>query len=192
MDFSVLSKGSIRLEPLLATHAAELLAAATDGELWCLPYTSVPGPTTDSVYRYIHKALEEQRAGHSIPFAVYHMEDDRIIGSTRFCNIQQANRKLEIGYTWYGKHYWRTAINTTCKYLLLQKAFEKLDCIAVEFRTHHQNIQSQKAIERLGAKLDGILRNDRIMPDGTIRHTKVYSILNVEWPTIKSRLESIV
>lgn len=167
-------------------HENDLIEATRDGELWRLWYTSVPSPET--VKSYIDTALNEQALGKSLPFAVLRHADKKIVGTTRYMNIETQVRRLEIGSTWYATHAQRTAVNTECKYLLLQYAFESLECIAVEFRTHRFNEASRRAIQRLGAQQDGILRNHRIQPDGTLRDTVVYSILHSEWPVVKSHL----
>ena len=176
----------IRLEPLTLDHEQGLIDAASDGELWNLWYTTVPTP--DNTKAYIQTSLAEQQAGKSVPFVIIYKPNNKIVGTTRYMNIESGVRRLEIGSTWYAQSVQRTGINTECKYELLRYAFETLHCIAVEFRTHRMNEASRKAILRLGALEDGILRNHRIMPDGTMRDTVVYSILNTEWPTIKSHL----
>ena len=176
----------VALEPLQAAHAPELALAAADGELWRLWYTSVPSPTT--VDDYVDAALAQQRAGTALPFVVRDAADV-IVGSTRYCNADAANRRVEIGYTWYAQRVQRTALNTDAKRLLLGHAFEQLGCIAVEFRTHWHNHRSRQAIARLGAKQDGVLRNHMIMPDGTLRDTVVFSIIDAEWPTVRRSLD---
>jgi RimJ/RimL family protein N-acetyltransferase len=140
---------------------------------------------------YIATALDERDAGVSLPFAVRDA-DGTIVGSTRYCNIDALNRHLEIGYTWYAARVQRTGLNTEAKLLLLRHAFEKLDCIAVEFRTNWFNQRSRTAIERLGAKQDGVLRNHRLMPDGSYRDTVVFSIIASEWPAVKRNLEYLL
>ena len=176
----------VTLEPLYQTHAEGLEAAASDGKLWNLWFTSVPRP--EKVHEFIETALAEQLAGKSIPFVVRRSEDEAIVGSTRYMNIEQVVRRLEIGHTWYAASAQRTPINTECKLLLLRHAFESLDCVAVEFRTHRFNEASRRAILRLGAVQDGILRNHRIGADGTLRDTVVFSILQSEWPAVKMNL----
>jgi RimJ/RimL family protein N-acetyltransferase len=161
--------------------------AASDGALWEKRTTTVPRP--EGFEEYVRKALDLQVAGLALPFATMVKDGDRVVGSTRFMNIDAANHRVEIGTTWIAKSWQRTFVNTHAKYLMLQHAFEVLGCIAVEIRTHSQNDQSRAAIERLGAKLDGILRRHMIMPDGHIRDTAVYSILREEWPQVKARLE---
>lgn len=176
----------VTLVPLTSHHAQDLVEAAKDGELWKLWYTSVPDE--ESVNSYIKFALDEQSAGRSLPFVVIDNQSSKVIGSTRFCNADVVNKRVEIGYTWYSKSYQRTTVNSECKLLMLTHAFEELESIAVEFRTHWHNQQSRKAIARLGAKQDGILRNHQKMPDGSYRDTVVFSILNSEWKAVKSGL----
>lgn len=174
------------LEPLQRQHEAELLQAAKDGELWNLWYTSVSAP--DVVLQYIDTALKMREELGAMPFIVRRKSDGKLVGSTRYFNVDAKSRRLEIGHTWYSASVQRTGLNTECKLLLLKHAFEQLQCIAVEFRTHFLNFQSRKAIERLGAKLDGVLRNHMVMPNGTLRDTCVYSIIASEWPTIQAHL----
>ena len=182
-----LKSQTISLIPLSRDHRDALVTAASDGELWNLWFTSVP--SEQNVDAYLDKALADKAAGLALPFAVIHNETSNIIGSTRYCNAAKANRNVEIGYTWYAKSHQRTSVNTECKLLLLDHAFKKLDAIAVIFRTHSENNPSRKAISRLGAKQDGILRNNMILPDGNYRDTVVFSVLNTEWPEIKKTLE---
>jgi RimJ/RimL family protein N-acetyltransferase len=174
------------LEPLQREHEEELLAAARDGELWKLWYTSVGSP--DAVLAYIDTALAMRDNQGAMPFVVRSQLDGKIIGSTRFFNVDAANRRLEIGHTWYSQSVQRSGVNTEAKLLLLKHAFEVLDCIAVEFRTHWFNFDSRAAIARLGAKQDGVLRNHAISPNGTLRDTVVFSIIASEWPTVKAHL----
>jgi RimJ/RimL family protein N-acetyltransferase len=174
------------LEPLQREHEEELLAAARDGELWKLWYTSVGSP--DAVLAYIDTALAMRDTQGAMPFVVRSQLDGKIIGSTRFFNVDAANRRLEIGHTWYSQSVQRSGVNTEAKLLLLKHAFEVLDCIAVEFRTHWFNFDSRAAIARLGAKQDGVLRNHAISPNGTLRDTVVFSIIASEWPTVKAHL----
>jgi N-acetyltransferase len=175
-----------RLEPLSHDHADGLTAAAKDGDLWKLWYTSVP--RAEDMTKEINRRLSLQSAGSMLPWTVFDTEG-KIAGMTTYMNVDAANRRVEIGSTWYAKRVQRSALNTQCKLLLLQHAFEKLDCIAVEFRTHFFNHQSRRAIERLGARQDGILRNHQIAPNGTLRDTVVFSILASEWPTVKAHLD---
>ena len=174
-----------RLEPLSHDHYDGLLEAVKDGELWKLWYTFIP--TADNMNKEIDRRLGLQAAGSMLPFTVFDAAG-KIAGMSTYMNVDTPNRRVEIGSTWYAKRVQRTALNTQCKLLLLQHAFEKLDCIAVEFRTHFFNQQSRRGIERLGAKQDGILRNHQIAPNGTLRDTVVYSILASEWPTVKAHL----
>lgn len=174
-----------RLEPLAPAHHDGLVAAARDGELWRLWYTTVPHP--DAMMKEIERRLGLQRAGLMLPFTVKDA-DGVIAGMTTYMDVDAANRRVEIGSTWYATRVQRTALNTQCKLLLLTHAFETLGCIAVEFRTHFFNHQSRRGIERLGAKQDGILRSHRIAANGTLRDTVVYSIIAAEWPTVKAHL----
>lgn len=177
----------VALRPLAAEDATALASAAADGELWQLWYTSVPAP--DDAPAYAAAALERRKSHGDLPFVVVRKTDGAVVGTTRFCNPAPSDRRLEIGYTWYAASAQRTAANTEAKYLLLTRAFEVLHAIAVEFRTHWLNHQSRRAIERLGAKQDGVLRNHRILPDGSYRDTVVYSIIESEWPAVKRGLE---
>ncbi len=183
----VLENAHVRLEPLAAAHADDLVQAATDGELWRLWFTSVPEP--DAMPAWIEAALAQAGNGEGQAFAVRRLADGRIVGSTRYGHADAANRRVEIGWTWYAAGAQRSAVNSACKRLLLGHAFEQLGCIAVELRTHRLNHRSRAAIERLGARLDGVLRNHRILPDGSIRDTVVYSILDSEWPALRRHLD---
>lgn len=174
------------LEPLSHDHHDGLVEATRDGEVWKLWYTSVPAP--EKMRAEIDRRLALQRSESMLPFAVIDASAGAAVGMTTYTNADSHNRRLEIGSTWYGKRVQRTPLNTQCKLLLLQHAFETLGCIAVEFRTHFMNAQSRRAIERLGAKLDGILRNHRRMPDGSLRDTCVYSIIATEWPAVRTHL----
>ena len=174
-----------RLEPLSRDHCEGLAAAAKDGELWKLWYTSIP--RAEDMAKEIDRRLALQSAGSMLPWTVFD-PDGKIAGMTTYMNVDAVNRRVEIGSTWYAKRVQRSALNTQCKLLLLQHAFEKLDCIAVEFRTHFFNHQSRRGIERLGAKQDGILRNHQVAPDGALRDTVVFSIIASEWPTVKAHL----
>ena len=173
------------LEPLTLAHEAEAIVAAKEGELWKLWYTSVPSP--DDMRQAIEKRLALQAQGSMLPFAVRDA-GGRFVGMTTYMHIDTANRRVEIGSSWTALSAQRGPLNTECKLMLLTHAFEKLDCIAVEFRTHFFNQQSRRAIERLGAKLDGILRNHQFAANGTLRDTCVYSIIASEWPTVKTHL----
>lgn len=183
----ILESTNVRLVPLRESHAKELVIAASDGELWNLWFTSVP--SEHNVRAYIASALEQQAKGLALPFVVIDKETEQVIGTTRFCNADPTNQRVEIGYTWYSKRYQRTACNTQCKTLLLTHAFEALGAIAVEFRTSWHNQASRAAIARLGAKQDGILRNHQKLPDGGYRDTVVFSIINSEWLAVKTALE---
>jgi N-acetyltransferase len=174
------------LEPLAASHADALRTAAADGELWKLWYTSVPSP--DRIEADIERRLGLQRAGSMLPFAVIDPAANDAVGMTTYMHIDGPNRHVEIGSTWYAKRVQRTGLNTEAKLLMLTHAFETLDCIAVEFRTHWMNQQSRAAIARLGAKQDGVLRNHQIAPDGSYRDTVTFSIIASEWPAVKSNL----
>ena len=176
------------LEPLSRDHAAGVRAAAADGELWNLWYTSVPAP--DKLDAWLDIALDMRERQGAMPFAVRANDSGNIVGSTRYFNVDAANRRLEIGHTWYAQRAQRTAINTECKLLLLTHAFEQLRCIAVEFRTHWFNHRSREAILRLGAKQDGVLRNHQLLPDGSRRDTVVFSILDGEWAAVKRHLSA--
>jgi RimJ/RimL family protein N-acetyltransferase len=174
------------LEPLSHDHHDDLVCAVNDGELWTLWYTFVPRP--EQVRVEIDRRLNLQAQGSMLPFAVIDSDTGKAVGMTTYMHIDAANRRLEIGSTWYRKCVQRTSINTECKYMLLSHAFEALDCIAVEFRTSSMNRPSRNAIERLGAKLDGTLRNHMILTNGTLRDTCVYSIIASEWPAVKAHL----
>jgi N-acetyltransferase len=174
-----------RLEPLSHDHLPGLVEAVKDGELFRLWYTAVPKP--EDMTKEIDRRLGLQKAGSMLPFTVFDAAG-KIAGMSTYMNIDAANRRVEIGSTWYAKRVQRTPLNTQCKLLLLGHAFEALNCIAVEFRTHFFNHQSRRAIERLGAKQDGILRNHQIAPNGTLRDTVVFSIIATEWPTVKAHL----
>lgn len=173
------------LEPLAREHVEGLTEAVRDGELWKLWYTAIP--RSEGMAAEIERRLALQTTGSMLPFTVRDA-GGRIAGMTTYMNIDAANKRLEIGSTWYARRVQRTALNTECKLLLLGQAFETLDCIAVEFRTHFLNQQSRRGIERLGARLDGILRNHQRTANGTLRDTCVYSITADEWPTVKAHL----
>jgi RimJ/RimL family protein N-acetyltransferase len=174
------------LEPLAHKHRDDLVEAVKDGELWDLWYTTIPTP--ERMGAEIDRRLALQETGSMLPFAVIDNTVGKAVGMTTYMNIDARQRRLEIGSTWYRRSVQRSEINTQCKLMLLAHAFEALDCIAVEFRTHFFNQQSRRGIERLGAKLDGVLRNHMVMPNGTMRDTCVYSIIASEWPTVKAHL----
>jgi RimJ/RimL family protein N-acetyltransferase len=176
-----------RLEPMHAGHDADLAAAAADGELWKLRVTSVPEP--DQAAMYIAAALMGKHDGHMLPFVVRELASGQIVGSTRYHDIVMAADRVEIGYTWYARRVQRTALNTECKLILLGHAFETLGCAVVGLRTDHMNFASQRAIERLGARRDGVIRHHAPRRDGTVRDTVMYSILAHEWPDVKAHLQ---
>lgn len=181
---------SCHLEPLARDHLNGLIEAAKDGELWKLWYTMIPEP--DKMSSELDRRLALYASGSMLPFTVLCARTNSIVGMTTFMNADHENRRLEIGSTWYRKSAQRTGVNTEAKLMLLTHAFETLKCNVVEFRTHFFNQQSRKGIERLGAKLDGILRNHLIMPNGTLRDTCIYSILASEWATVKSHLTFLI
>ncbi len=174
------------LLPLSPEHLAGLQDAARDGELWKLWYTAVPSP--EGMAAEIERRLGLLAKDSMLPFTVFDA-DGRIAGMTTYMNVDGAHRRVEIGSTWYASRAQRSALNTECKLMLLAHAFDTLDCIAVEFRTHRLNTQSRRAIERLGAQLDGILRSHQISPNGSLRDTAVYSITAAEWPTVRAHLQ---
>jgi N-acetyltransferase len=177
----------IQLRPMLASDGEELVQAASDGDLWNLPYTIVP--SAETVEDYLRVALEGRADGTVIPFVIQVLEPKRIVvGSTRFWNISWQNRNLEIGWTWLAKSWQRTFVNTEAKFLMLYFAFERLNCVRVQFVTDEINKTSHAAILRLGAQEEGILRHDFIMPDGRKRDSVVFSILDEEWPDIRTKL----
>jgi RimJ/RimL family protein N-acetyltransferase len=177
----------IRLEPLSPEHHDGLVAAASDGELWNLWFTSVPGP--GEATKYIEDAAKGHAEGHMLPWAVRDLSDNAIVGSTRYHDIVKGIDRVEIGYTWYAQRCQRSHVNTTCKLLLLEHAFDTLGCAVVGLRTDNFNFRSQKAIEGLGAKRDGVLRHHQARRDGTVRDTFLYSILKAEWRDVKRHLE---
>jgi RimJ/RimL family protein N-acetyltransferase len=174
------------LEPLLFEHHDELVAASSDGRLWELWYTSVPAPS--GMRAEIGRRLAEQVAGRMLPFTTRRIDTGKVVGMTTYTNVDGVSRRVEIGSTWTARSAQRSGINTESKLMLLGHAFEALDCIAVEFRTHWHNRQSRTAIERLGAKQDGVLRSHQRMSDGSLRDTVVYSIIAPEWPAVRAGL----
>ena len=178
----------VRLEPLAPSHAAALLAAAKDGALWELHFTSVPGPGLTEVDQYIAAALRGQDDGTMLPWVVRELGTDAIIGSTRYHDIVAPIGRVEIGYTWYAARWQRTHVNSACKLLLMTHAFETLGAEVVGLRTDILNTRSQQAIERLGAQRDGVLRHHQVRRDGSARDTVVYSLLAAEWPGVRARL----
>ncbi len=178
---------NVQLLPLSMEHCEALITAVQDGELWNLWYTTTPAP--EQMRAEIQRRLALQEAGSMLPFTVAEPNHDQIVGMTTYMNVDSKNRRVEIGATWYARRVQRTALNTEAKLLLFQHAFDDLRCIAVEFRTHFMNHQSRRAIERLGAKLDGILRSHSVAPNGTLRDTCVYSVTAAEWPAVRAHLE---
>lgn len=174
------------LEPLDPSHSDGLVDAVNDGELWKLWYARVPPPA--AIHAEVDRRIGERKAGTMLPFAVIDNVTGKVAGMTTYMHVDAASRRLEIGATWYRKSLQRTSLNTECKLALLTHAFETLGCIAVEFRTHFFNNASRKAIERLGAKLDGILRSHQRLADGSLRDTCVYSIIASEWPAVRNHL----
>ena len=176
----------VRLEPLDRGHHDGLVAAASDGALWDLWYTSVPAPSETG--EYIETALAGQSEGHMLPWAVRELSTGTLAGSTRYHDIVTSADRVEIGYTWYARRWQRSHVNTACKLLLLTHAFEVLGCEVVGLRTDNFNFASQRAIERLGAKKDGVIRHHQPRRDGSVRDSVVYSILAAEWPDVKKHL----
>lgn len=176
----------VTLEPLTTAHVADLIEAVKDGKHWNIWFANVPHP--DQMQQYVTDATEASKQGN-IAYAVRAKSNHQIVGTTRYYNVDKANRRAMIGYTWYADAVRRTAVNTECKLLLLQQLFEPCEAIAVEFRTHVDNRASRNAIERLGAKQDGILRSHQILKDGSLRDTAVYSIIAQEWPQVKRTLQ---
>ncbi len=177
----------VKLVPLSQAHRDDLIEAVRDGELWKLWYTFIPEP--ENMAKEIERRLRLQSEGSMVPFAVIDTATGKAVGMTTYMCIDAVSHRVEIGSTWYRKSTQRTALNTECKLMLLTYAFEKLECIAVEFRTSFINKQSRNGIERLGAKLDGILRSHAFHSNGTVRDTCIYSIIRSEWPTVKAHLE---
>jgi N-acetyltransferase len=178
----------IRLEPLRADHHARLCAVGLDEDLWRWTTTLIRTP--EEMRAYIETALEEQAAGVSLPFATVEKVSGRVVGSTRYGNIDRLNRHVEIGWTWVGRDWQRTFVNTEAKYLMLRHAFETWGCLRVEFKTDSLNERSRNAIRRIGAKEEGTFRNHMIVHDGRLRHTVYYSIIDSEWPEVKAALEA--
>jgi len=187
LEPTTLQGQGVRLEPMTEAHADALRAAATDGQLWELWYTAVPEP--DRVGEYIASALAGQAAGHMLPWVVRELTSNQVVGSTRYHDVLAQVDRVEIGYTWYAKRWQKTHVNTACKLLLLGHAFETVGCKVVGLRTDNFNFASQRAIEALGAKKDGVIRHHWARKDGTVRDTVMYSILAGEWPDVKRHLE---
>ncbi|HEX9582128.1 MAG TPA: GNAT family N-acetyltransferase [Gemmatimonadales bacterium] len=187
VEVVTLEGAHVRLEPLSSTHHAGLCRVGLDPELW--RWTTAVVGTPEEMREYIESALEYQAEGTCLPFAVVARATGLVIGSTRYGNIDPANRRLEIGWTWYGREWQRTAVNTECKYLLLRHAFEALGAIRVELKTDSLNQRSRTAILRIGAKEEGTLRNHMITWSGRLRHTVYHSVIDTEWPEVKRTLE---
>lgn len=183
----VLETNNIKLLPLSITHKADLINASADGNLSDLWFISVP--TINNIDNYIAKAIEDFKQDKGLAFIVVDKKANKVIGTTRYTNATPEHKRLEIGYTWYSQTFQKTYVNSECKLLLLTHAFEEMKAIAVEFRTNWYNFPSRNAIARLGAKQDGVLRNHQIMPDGSLRDTVVFSIIECEWKTCKRALK---
>ena len=187
----ILTGRHVRLEPLTEAHVGGLTAIGTDDSIWqYMPYGLLR--SEDDIRRWVRGVLEQAAQGTDLPFVAIHLASGRVAGATRYMEIRPAHRGLEIGGTWYGAEFRRTAVNTECKYLLLRHAFEQLECIRVQLKTDSRNERSQRAIERIGAVKEGRLRNHMILPDGHVRHSVYYSILDTEWPQVKDRLEAML
>ena len=186
-DAVTLRGNVVTVEPMRLDHHDGLVDVVRDGELWNLWYTKIPA--WDGVRADIERRLGLRAKGSILPFVIVANASGRIVGATSYMNIDADNRRVEIGSTWYAQSVQRTGLNTECKRLLLAHAFETLDCLAVEFRTSHFNRASRRAIERLGAKLDGILRSHQLAPHGSLRDTCVYSIIAAEWPGVRANLD---
>jgi N-acetyltransferase len=181
----------VRLEPLSESHIPDLAVAGNDEDIWrYMLYGTIR--TEADMRNWVEDILNRQRQGNDLPFAVIHLGSGKAIGATRYLDIRPEHRGLEIGGTWYAAAHQRTAVNTECKYLLLRHAFETLGCIRVQFKTDQRNERSQRALERIGAVREGILRNHMILEDGVIRHSVYYSIIVSEWPAVKARLEGFL
>ena len=188
MTLITLTGPTVELHPLQPEHKAALLEAAADGELWNLKVTHVPGP--DTVDAYIETAIAGREAGSVIPFVIVRKGTGQVVGSTRFWKVDRVNRKLEIGHTWLAQSTQKSAINTEAKLLLLSYAFDVLDCVRVQFTTDELNQNSRAAILRLGAVQEGIVRHERIMPDGRKRNSVRFSIIDSEWPQVNAALQA--
>ncbi len=181
----------VRLEPLSEEHVPGLTAIGIDDEIWRLmPYGPMRGE--DDIRRWVRLILQRAGGGTDVPFVVIHLRSGRVAGATRYMEIRPEHFGLEIGGTWYGAEFRRTAVNTECKFLLLAHAFEVLHCIRVQLKTDARNVRSQRAIERIGATREGTRRNHLVLPDGTVRDSVYFSILDSEWPAVKARLESML
>ncbi|GAA4702025.1 GNAT family N-acetyltransferase [Brevibacillus fulvus] len=178
----------VRLEPLAIAHADQLFEAGNFEQIWT--YMSIEISRPEDVHSFIAAAMEGQKAGTDLPFAIIDRRTDKAIGSTRLLNISRKDRHVEIGFTWITPAYWKTAVNTECKWLLLRHCFEQLGCVRVQIKTDARNLNSQRAIERLGAVREGLLRNERIVRNGYVRDAVYYSIIDREWPEVKQRLQA--
>ena len=187
----VLTGEFVRLEPLTEDHVAGLTAVGLEDSIWeFMPYGLMRNE--DDIRRWVNTILNRAAEGTDVPFVVFHSASGRVAGTTRYMEIHPEHRGLEIGGTWYGAEFRRTRVNTECKYLLLRQAFEELNCIRVQLKTDSRNERSQRAIERIGAVKEGTLRNHMILPDGEVRHSIYYSILNSEWPGVKKKLQEML
>jgi RimJ/RimL family protein N-acetyltransferase len=188
---AVLTGKHVRLEPMTKEHIPGLAEIGAGQTFWdFMLYGDIN--TADDMRKWVLDILAREKKGTDLPFTVIHLASRRVAGATRYLNIESQHRGLEIGGTWYGTEFQRTVVNTECKYLLLRHAFETLGCIRVQLKTDLRNERSQKAIERIGAVKEGVLRNHMILPDGRIRHSVFYSIIDTEWPRVKKRLEEMM
>lgn len=190
MEFLALENEVVLLKPLAQEHRQGILEAASYPEIWSHMSTTIE--KMDDVNKFVDKAIDTKRAKTEFPFVIVDKKSGQIIGSTRFMDIDETHKRLEIGTTWITPAFWRTEINTNCKYLLLQHCFEVLNLQRVQIKTDHENVSSQRAIERLGATKEGILRNHMVRKDGTTRHTVMYSITLQEWPQVKKHLQQLL
>lgn len=190
MQFTKLHNDQVILKPMEESDIEGIFAAATYPEIW--PYLSITIETIEDTKKYVLNALDSREVGVEFPFVIIDPKTQKIIGSTKLMDIDFKHKRLEIGFTWLTPSYWRTAVNTNCKYLLLQYCFEVLHLHRVQIKTDHKNMRSQKAIERIGAKKEGILRNHMVRKDGTMRNTVMYSVTNEDWPEVKNKLETMI
>ena len=187
----VLTGKHVRLEPMTEVHISGLAEIGVGRDFWDFMLYGNMNTEADMA-NWVRDILSRVKKGTDLPFAVIHLASGRVAGATRYLNIMPKDRRLEVGGTWYGLDFQRTAVNTECKYLLLKHAFETLDCIRVQLKTDSRNVRSQRAIERIGAKKEGVLRNHMILPDGRYRDSVYYSIIDLEWPEVKNRLEAML
>lgn len=181
----------VTLMPMKEEHAEALFRARQDPQIQALPFWP-QFATVEKMLNYIRAAYDEREAGIALPFVIWDKQYSEIVGTTRLCHITPVHRTLEIGFTWHHSKVWRTRVNTECKYLLLKHSFEQLGCVRVQLQTDLRNLRSQAAIERLGAKKEGVLRNHRILHDGYKRDSVIFSIIDEEWPQVKTRLENFL